>query len=427
MLIDLGEARDAPVVGRPPPWPRSRRRAAGTVAMAVALLATIGAASPVRSALAHATIPVDGPAQMWADGDQVYVLSPIANQPGSDERTVAMYRLPSGRMAWRVSLPSTGPPRGVITVAGVVLVVVAEGQTVETVALRPDTGQVLWRRPGWWQEADERWLVLWHQSPGAALQTLTSVAPDTGQVRWSLSMPQDELLMPDSGRVVRWPRSGPVEVRDLDTGAVLVAADVPRPLEGTLPDANPDVQVSDGLLLVAERTGERPLTTAYGLDRLDRRWQAEIDLTKEYVSSGCGDALCVGGVAGGVRLVDRATGRIRWSDPRWGYLQRAGPYLIAFGPPPEPKRMAVLDPATGRQIGDLESWDVSEPDPAGRMLGVRMRGDRAWIAVLDPALAPRVLGVANGVYSCAAGASAVICRHAGGSVGILYPRRKLEG
>jgi hypothetical protein len=184
----------------------------------------------------------------------------------------------------------------------------------------------------------------------------------------------------------------------------------------------------DGLLLIPEEDGGRPVLSAYGLDRLDRRWRADVDVRNEYVSGECGDALCVGiRNDGGIRLVDLATGRTRWSAPDWGYASLVGPYLLAYGrSETKNPRATLLDPVDGHVVGDLGQWNASPPADDGRMLGIRENGPRTLVGRLDPAAAKvEVLGLLAGVFQCQASPVAVVCRRAGGSIGVWYPERRL--
>jgi hypothetical protein len=137
-------------------------------------------------------------------------------------------------------------------------------------------------------------------------------------------------------------------------------------------------------------------------------------------------------------VLDRDTGAIRWSDPRWGSLLPVGPYLLGSNEarPMLAAGLSVLDPATGRVLGELGSWQVlgRSPDdatrpgdgqPAGdtRLTGVRINSDgRAWVADLDPAAGTaRPLAVLHDVSGdCQATDGLLVCRRLTGAIGVWH-------
>ncbi|BCB87873.1 hypothetical protein Psuf_051860 [Phytohabitans suffuscus] len=170
------------------------------------------------------------------------------------------------------------------------------------------------------------------------------------------------------------------------------------------------------------------MLAAYGTDRLDRRWQADVDLRNEYIGGECGDALCVGTLSDdGLRLIELDSGRTRWSAPGWGYSYPAGSYLLANGPGGSTTpRVVLLDPADGHLVADLGEWNASLPGPDGRMLGIRESSTRALVGRIDPVAADvEVLGSLTDVFQCHASPLAVTCRKAGGAIGIWYPESRL--
>jgi outer membrane protein assembly factor BamB len=418
MVIDLGELRDEPKVSARPWSPRQRRAVGGVAALAV-LLAATGAAAPVRSGLVSVTIQATAADETVVGEDALYLLRPHRGVVREGLRTIARYSLADpAKPEWEAGLYTAGPVRGVSIVDGMLLANV-EDPDLQTVAIRLDTGREAWRRAGWWQHTGAGRLLLLDHSGGAA-QRLFSVDLATGDVRWSQSFSAEDAVLVDDGRFVHWARAaGLAQVYDVETGAVLTSA--------RLPPADPErIEIASGLLLVTGQVGNGAVLTAYGLDRLDRRWQADVGIGTEHVNGDCGDALCLGRVGGGIRMVDIATGRTRWSAPDLEYAHPAGPYLLAYGPAVPTPRLAVLDPADGHVVGDLGQWNVSGASADGRMLAVRDKGDRALVARIDPvAVDVRVLGVLTSVYQCLPVPEAVVCRRAGGSIGVWYPRRRL--
>ncbi|MEH1130679.1 outer membrane protein assembly factor BamB family protein [Micromonospora sp. CPCC 206061] len=434
MVIDLGEVREAPVGDdRPPPWTPRQRRAVRAVATVVVALLAAGAA-PVRPALVMLEFPaaVGDRTVISGNTDAIYLLSPSTDSLGQGEREIVKYRVPGGQEQWRRSVSTAGPLRTAVAEGGI-LFALAEAYEPETIALDGGSGEVLWRRAGWLGDVSAEQVFLSHDPRDEETAMYVALDPWTGVERWSLTVPLEEMVLHDRERLARWRGDGTVEVRDLRTGELVVRGKVPPPELDPLVDSNPGVQLVEGLLLVAGAL-DPPVTTAYHVDRLQPAWQANIDLMNEYVTSECVDSetLCVGGQALGVRVIERATGRTRWASDRWSWLWRAGPALVAFGPPFEPARITVVDPADGREIAELGRWDTPPMsiNADGRMYAARTEPStgRSWIAELDPAAGvTRVLGVVRDSFACQAGQLVVTCRRAGGTVAVWYPRRRLDG
>ncbi|MDG4829798.1 PQQ-binding-like beta-propeller repeat protein [Solwaraspora sp. WMMD1047] len=454
--IELGEMSAASTAHRPPagrPRPVATRavrrmprwpRLGGTLAV---LLAGVAAAAPVARPPAEATVPARQGALTISAPDRIFVADPPGEAAAGD-RWLAAYRLPDGAPLWRVPMPLSGP-LGNSLVLGGTLVLTVDWSSVarrETVGLDAATGLVRWRRTATLEGVTAAGDVLLWAAPGQTTVTdnppgtLLAVAAADAAQRWSLPLPAGTLR---SYRYERGPtgdpgevaaaadRSGPVratalvvsrpggrvEIRDLAAAAVLRAADLPGrgPVGASLP-----ARVAGDLLLVDD--GSRTVT-AYGLDRLDHRWQLTRDPGREYGPIPCGAGLCLYRRHGGVRAADPATGRTVWTDGRWENLTRVGDRLLAsrsgaVGAAP----LTVLDPATGEVRGELGAWQVVRVVAgAGRLTGVRVAPDgTAWVAELDPAAARvRVLQPLRDVVGdCAAEPGVLICRRLDGSVGV---------
>jgi outer membrane protein assembly factor BamB len=431
-VIDLGVLPDgSELPGRSPTGRPRRRRAVAVLSAAAVVLATAVAAAPVRAALVERSfpgVPARSDQPVVADTtDGVYLIRANGAQIGPGDRTIIRYGATNGEQMWRVSLTTPGAVNGAEVVDGTLLVL-ADGWETQTIALSAANGRELWRRTGWWREAGSGQLLLSYRVPGKHVDIYQAVALATGAVRWSMSVPSNDWVLPERGHLVRWSVGGRVEVRDLRSGAVVSRGTLPPTANATGRISEPGVQVAGELLLVAGWQGERPVVTAYGLGRLERRWQADVDLSGEAVY-GCGAQLCVSSRngQGGVRMLEQDTGQTRWAEQRWDDLAYAGSTLLAFGAPQGPPRVVVVDPATGKPIGDLGQWLTPRTFASdGRMLGVRTDPgtSRTWIAELDPAArTTRVLGVADNAFACHAGPSAVTCRRTDGTVGVWFPRR----
>ncbi|HEU5107991.1 MAG TPA: hypothetical protein VFT95_05485, partial [Micromonosporaceae bacterium] len=174
----------------------------------------------------------------------------------------------------------------------------------------------------------------------------------------------------------------------------------------------------------------RVWVTAYGRARLDRRWTIPMDLASEFVTP-CGDQLCVGGLNGGVRTLDAATGATRWSSSRWQFLEPVGDFLLAgpAGARPNGTGLVVLEPRTGLVRADLGRWAPVWPVPIrGEPVAVRydLRTTRAWFGRIDVVrgkvfVVGSVVGVTDNCRAGGSGAAArdfVTCRRPDGSTGV---------
>ncbi|MFD0823268.1 PQQ-binding-like beta-propeller repeat protein, partial [Micromonospora zhanjiangensis] len=325
----------------------------------------------------------------------------VVEPPGvSAERstTVAAYRLPDAAPLWRTTL--SRPLPGTVRLVGItheVVLVTADPPVnspsgeADAVALTVGTGTETW----WGPLGDAAFtaggdLLLMDGADGGL--RFRSVAARTGAERWSYRLPPEAIWSVGVRRdravdlVVGLP-SGRVERRSTDTGAVLAAADLPRPARG---ESGPSwgIEVLGDLLLVSDGRGGQ---AAYGLDRLDRRW--ELDLSGNAGGgwpSDCGPVICLGSPPPiTIRAVDRRTGRPLWELADWQPYWSVGGYLIAAQETPgagERGSKAAVDAGSGRVTSRLDGWDLPQP-PEGdsRLLGVRYLPDGAWLAELDPA------------------------------------------
>ncbi|MEJ3743573.1 PQQ-binding-like beta-propeller repeat protein [Actinomycetes bacterium KLBMP 9797] len=439
VVIELGEIRREPPEPTPEPsWsPAQRRRVAGLVA-AVALVTSLAAATPLPRPLAETSIPAEPGDSVFGEGDRYYVIEGSHGRPPGT-RTVAAYALPDARALWRVPLMVDGAVRRVAAIRdGLLVSLHHDGQVidaVETVAIAADDGEPRWRRRARVEGVTpvRGNVVLWNAAdgvPAAATgrETVAGVDPITAEVRWSYRVPMGGWLSyrEVDGRpthVVTLLPSGRVEVRDLEDGRLLAAAD------GLLPSREPATptryaQVAGDLLVVR---ADRRTVIAYGLARLDRRWEAPVDSAIEDVSADCAPVLCVVSRSRGMRVLDPDTGGTRWTSGWWTDPRRAGAHLVVnqAGRRAGVDRLVVIDPDTGRPVGELGDWTtLGAGDGRGQLLGVRVdhRTLRAWFAWLDPEhLSVRVVHVAAGVTGrCDAHAGAIICRRLDSSLGVWH-------
>jgi hypothetical protein len=343
-------------------------------------------------------------------------------------KIISEYALPDGDLVSRTQVALPGAVFDVAS-AGNVLLVSYQADTAgaeATVALVPGGDRALWRRPSRLLavSAPDGLVLLRENSPDLGGVDWHGIDLATGAVRWSLRQPVRGFTTtadaPDGfpRRLVSATDTGELEVRDTATGAVLATAAVPvrrRPAGADVP-----VWSTGDLVLVGTLDG----TTAYTLPGLTERWRSPVDLAGRWVQEGCA-AICALSWQGGLRVLDRATGRELWADDRWNYVDQIGPDLVATdntGAGRSPG-VSVVDPGTGRLRGTLGAWQpVGGRLPDGTVHGVReeLADDTIWYARLDPrTLSVRVLGRAERVSGdCRITAHVLVCRRIDATVGI---------
>ncbi|MEV7987201.1 PQQ-binding-like beta-propeller repeat protein [Micromonospora sp. NPDC085948] len=374
-VIDLGELRHGPEL-EPAPSPRPPRAKGRPLRCALALLlalATLAAAGPPPPGRTVVTVPAEAGADVQIDGDLVLVINPVTVQ--APQWRLAAFRLSDGEPVWDTPLPGKARFWGIQPKDGLLLLtgyeIGADARDTLTVALDRATGAYRWQQPGGSFELADGNVLLQSVGEDQPL-SLRVVDPCCGTVRWQLSTPTAGVTAQPVGekadRVVLSDVRGPVEVRDALTGAVRARADL-RP-----PDGGPlgYVQVENDLLLTAG--GQPGALTAYGLDRLDRRWSTtigEIDFVQ-----GCGAVLCLGTRSSGLWGVDPATGEVRWRSDRWAWAWPSGGQLVASTRSSDPLGdVFVVDVRTGQEVANLGRWELYQLDSSGRLLGVRPHPD----------------------------------------------------
>jgi outer membrane protein assembly factor BamB len=421
-LIDLGELprqarRDDEGPARP------RRRTPAVAAVTTAALIVLAGAAPVPPSVAEAVVPAARQDVIVHAGARYLVIDRTAAAVNYD---VAAYRLPDGAPLWRRLVPRDAVGWLTPTRTGVQMLTVTGGDA--TVPVEAGTSRVRYRSGAVMVGLlPSRNTLLWTSRGGefgigAGDRRLHGSDASTGAYLWSYEVPAGAWLWWDpagpglSAAAVLLP-NGMVEVRDLERGGALTAAAHLLPARA-VDQPPPAPQLTEELLLVATPEG----VTAYGRQRLDRRWAAGIDLAGEYVES-CGALLCVGRPEGGVRALDAATGETLWASDRWSFLDVAGDVLIA-GPAGGPGGggLALVEPTTGEVLADLGRWSPVWPVTTRSPVVIRhvLRRDVAWLGRIDTvAGAVRVFGQITGVTEeCRAGEDFVACRRRDGSLGV---------
>ncbi|MFC4021854.1 PQQ-binding-like beta-propeller repeat protein [Micromonospora sp. GCM10011542] len=419
-VIDLGELRHEPEQAPLPRPPRARDRPLRCALALLLVLATMAAgAPPARRSVV--TLPARLGTDALVAGDLFLVIDPIS--PQARQRRLVAFRLPGGEPAWQVPLPMDGRFWGISQQGGMLLVTGHQatpgGGGTLTVALDQATGAYRWQQPGSATELADGSLLL-ESVDGDEPGSLRAVDPCCGTVRWQLRTAPGEISYHQTGRgvdrVVLSRTDGWTEIRDATTGAVLVRRD----LRAAHARAFGTVQVVGDLLLAV---GGVPATiTAYGLDRLDRRWSTGADGL--LYASDCGSVVCFQNGAGGLRAVEPGTGRLRWTSDRWVAVWPLAGRLVAStlsNAGPGVEQLAVLDPASGRVLAELGRWELARFASEEPVVVVRRHPDGGLlVAELDiRAGAVRMLDVLpDAAGECQSGHGRLLCRRFDGSYGL---------
>ncbi|WP_319461021.1 PQQ-binding-like beta-propeller repeat protein [Micromonospora sp. RTP1Z1] len=425
-VIELGELRHGDEVEPPPDPRRPPSRSVRLAALLCAALLSLTGSAAVPGRRPSVTVPAPQGAGFLVLADRLVV----ADGPGAVGRAgrlVTGHRLPGGEPLWRFVLPTGDHALGLTTVAGTPLVIsspAGAGDPAST-ALDPDTGAVRWRQPGYPVRTESDGLLF--ETPRAdGTGTVRSVDPVSGRSRWALPMPGNGLAyeVGDRGvtRVVLVTAAGRVEVHDAGSGALLRAGRVPPAADGV---SYRITQVVGGLLLVDGAPGT---VTAYGLDRLDRRWSMPVGPSATAWFADCAGVVCLREQGPGVQAVDPVTGRVLWTDDRWlGIGPVDGRLLASAAAVGLEMDLSVVDPRTGGILARLGRWRLGGGDRyESVLLGLRrLGGDRTLVADLDvPAGQARVRAVLPGSWDdCAAAAAALVCLRPSGGL-VVWPDRR---
>jgi outer membrane protein assembly factor BamB len=441
-VIDLGEIAAGRVLDDRPARPMPDRRWV-LVALALGLaLVTLGGSAPWPRPLPMAVLDAPAFATAHAVGDRLFVADP----PGPGDRSIAGYRLMDLEPLWRVDLPIGGQATGLVP-AGDALVLIGEP---ETTALQPDgqvtgespdvvgldaaTGATRWRDRGFVEGSTPggRLLVSVRaagagrgvpaSAPGGGPLTIRALSTDTGDVVWSYDGSAGAVLASRyDGRnvsllAVLLP-TGLVELRDADTGQIVRSGQIGVPPRAGGNDWYAEI-VGDFLMV-----REASRVTAYGLDRLDRRWTIALRPGQDGWVSWCGPLLCLHGQnSQGISALDPQTGRVKWSDSRWSAVLPAGQHLVAMEDDSQRNglHLAVIDPETGHARRDLGNWQaVDWSVVADSILVMQYDGTRALVARLEPARGVKVVGVLDDVTrDCRLNAPVLICPRTDSRLGI---------
>lgn len=433
MLIDLGElsprGQQRTATTARPRRPFSYR--AALIALTVLLITTLTASAHRSPPAPPVLIEARLGDMTYVSADRLFVVGagPELIASAVQNKIVSEYALPGGELLSRTTVAVSGAIFDVAA-AGPAILVSYQVDTVgaeATVALTAGTDRALWRRPSRLlavSEADGL-VLLRENSPQFGSLNWQGIDLMTGDIRWSLQQPVRGITT-EAGYADGFPRmlvtattTGDIEVRDAISGAVTATAKVP--MRDQQAGADVPIWPAGDLILVGAPTG----TTAYTLPGLVQRWHSPAELAGRWVQTECATLICALNWQGGVLTLDRATGTRRWADPRWNYVDQAGPYLLASENSGDQRSpvVVVLDPDDGRVLGDFGPWltiGAARPDGLVPGLHEQIVDNIVSYAVLDPAnRGVRVLGSAVDVSGdCQSAGEVLVCRRIDASVGI---------
>ncbi|WP_213013091.1 outer membrane protein assembly factor BamB family protein [Paractinoplanes toevensis] len=406
MLIDL-DAMPAPA--RPRPWPV--RRLLKPAALAALLLLVIGgAASPAQARV------IDKVADTGGTSVSTQLLTPAALytahlRGGVDRSVVEAVPLVPGGPRWQVAITADQP--GLSMNDDGTTLMVRPGQQGPITFLDARTGKVRWRigdfaaahllgdRVVYWEPAIS-------DGPAAALERVRMADVTTGRTIWERSGQPMALDVDRQRRTV-------LAVDQDGIAAVYAAAD------GHVLASGRDLGVDPFEWMVLEDQGistteiigdnvyvhSETFVAAFRLRDLKPLWRTPV--ADPQVLGGCGALACVIGPRG-LTVLDPATGRIRWSSPRWRSITSEG--LAVAG-----DFTAVrLDPATGQVVTVLGRGEV-----IGDLL-MRYDRDRTWVTRLADG---EIIGVLPliGPAACERAGPYLACATAGQTVTVWNVRR----
>ncbi|MFG1778251.1 PQQ-binding-like beta-propeller repeat protein [Micromonospora sp. NPDC049051] len=417
-VIDLGERRDVAGPAEPGPGRLLRRWAPALVALLC--LVAPAAAAPWPAQPPGAAIPVESDANvLFADEALLVTASDPDAVPDEAVRRLVAYRLPSGRPMWRVTMPAPGRVFQAVRVGDLLVVSSTGDRTVPPTAigLAVGDGGVRWRAEGQLRGATGAGHLLLSAFDTSGASVLRSVDPAGGAVRWSqpLAFEDTHLYRRDQRvRLLAVLDGGRLEVRDPDTGAVRVAA--------TVSGRSRVLTVTRELVLLTDASGT---LSGYEIAALRRRWSVPRGPADQPDIYDCGVLICVDDGSPTVRLLDPATGTVRWQTG-----------MAALWPVPVEGRLlavrrsgggaadhVLLDAATGRSVRQLGRW---QPFAGGLLedpritVHRRQRDGRYLVGRIDErGEGVRVLAVLRGVVgACGTFGSSVVCRHEDGGLGV---------
>jgi hypothetical protein len=426
-MIDLGEVRPAAPwadAGPPVPW-----RALLAV-LSVVLLALPAGSAAIVPFPAPVVIPARLADTTFIDGNRLFVVTqgPAVFDPSALIKIINAYSLPGGRLLSRTTVEVTGAVSNVVEAGDTLLVSyqVDEDGSQGTVAATIGTDRLLWQRlDGLVGASGPAGTVLLSTGYGARNEAVWhAVDLHTGALRWSTTQPPGGYTMV-TGPIDEYPQwfitlraDGRLETRDAVTGQMTATHQGP-PID---PHADSIVWAVGDLAIIGSQAGG---VTAYRLPGLTPLWSTRVDLGQTWMQTDCGPVLCAFRPQHGIVVLDPADGHLLWQSGRWAYAAPAGPYLIAavLDRTGDDPAYWVLEPRTGRVLGNFGNWDVVSSDTVQHTLyAIHLVPGQSTIyyGTLDPVRrTATILGRGEEVSgSCQTSADALVCRLNDASVAI---------
>lgn len=446
VLIDLDVEREQPASesAKPPPGVAARRWSIGAAALAGVLVLGAGGGAPIPPPPLRQVhvAPID-PADLYHLIDDLLVTATPVTTADQPERRFTGLDLTNGRRLWSwvtmADRPDAGAPMAVGTfVADGTLLITTEpgGDTgLRTTAVDPRTGEHRWSVPYWLRTVPgERFAFIFDQifrpesrithrpvgpeqliylaADGSSYTEppigliVRAVDLDTGQVRWETPRltDADAVVVPAGGGqptvLLTVADDGEVEVRDAATGAPRHRLD--------WPGGKPVTAERVGDVVVVSRTGSDPAAVVYPATLQRPLWSRSLSGPNPILTS-CGPVLCWPDADTGTVAFDPATGEILWRLSEQAQFLAAGSRLVQLDSGWRFQR--VIDPWTGRALGDLTGWRLADQrvmadqgqlraDVPPLVLRLNAAAQQTELGVLEPAEASvRSLGVVPYVLS----------------------------
>jgi hypothetical protein len=434
-MIDLGEVQPEVTAlgGRPPvPW----RALLG--ALSVVLLALVAGSAATVPLPAPKVIPARLGEATFLNGNRLFLATsgPAVFAPSALVKIINAYSIPGGQLLSRTTVEVSGAVSNVIQAGDTLIVTYQRGEDGDqgTVAVTVGTDRELWRRlDGLAGVSEPAGLALLNTGYGVADQA-PNQAPNqaawqaidlhTGQPRWSIAEPTGGHTFV-AGAEDAYPQwfvsvhaDGRLEARDALTGRILTQRDGP-PIQ---PHADTVIWSVGDLAIIGGQTGG---VTAYRLPGLTPVWTTRADLSQTSIQTDCGTVLCAFRPQQGIIVLDRADGHQLWQSNRWTDAAPVGDYLIAALADRAVDAPAywVLDPRTGRVLGNFGNWEpIGAGAAPGSLYGIHLVPGQSTLlyGVLDSARrTATILGRGEAVFgSCESSAGALVCRLNDASVAI---------
>jgi outer membrane protein assembly factor BamB len=301
-------------------------------------------------------------------GDAVFLYRSV---PGGESELTA-HDLATGTTRWSRRTP--GDPIWMTTLPGAGVLLLPTGEELverqlpgggylsyvhsgRLTALDPATGERLWEHDGM-QTSEETHdsLLLFERAENGRLTTLRLIGSRTGAIRWERAAPplaENVTVLSEAGvpsRVVTASNEGELTMSAFSDGRPQSSGRVPWTPVSASSGEGSQLTTAGGRILVITNGSQQSEVTAYHPDGLRRLWSRV--MPGWTWAETCGPLICLGAAGNFTSAVDPATGEQRWDflgTSSSGIPVGEGRILMNTGD--TIPRQAILDVATGRQIG----------------------------------------------------------------------------